>query len=461
MCLPCCIAQIACCFSSAACSLCCACCPSIKESTGTRIMYTGLHILGTIVCCLMLTPSISSSLEKNVFFYNDFCKAIKAGENCEIFVGYSAVYKVCFGMAAFFFLFSLILINVKTSRDCRAYIHNGFWFFKVLIMVAICTGAFFIPDQDTFLRVWHYIGITGGFIFILIQLILLIEFAHSWNKNWLTGAEDNKSWYAALAAVMLLFYVATITAFSLLVVYYTDQDGCALNKGLLALNFILCVIISVLAILPAVQERQPRSGMLQASIISCYVMYLTFSALSSRPPETILRGHNNVTICIPYAGESQYVVDTTTAVVGSLIMYGCVLFACARSTTNSSTAALGIGEGEASGPTEASCCFCCVSVEEGGYEETENGQSQKVVHNERDSVVYSYSFFHFVYFLASLYIMMTLTNWSSYENAKFDTVSHGSWPTFWVKMSSCWICVVLYAWTLIAPLCFPDREFPQ
>merc|ERR1712018_327463 len=99
-------------------------------------------------------------------------------------------------------LFSLIMINVKSSKDPRAGIQNGFWGIKFLIIIGGMVGAFFIP-VGTFGEVWLYFGIIGGFLFILIQLVLIIDFAHSWAEAWVGNSEESegKGWLAALATV--------------------------------------------------------------------------------------------------------------------------------------------------------------------------------------------------------------------------------------------------------------------
>jgi len=49
--------------------------------------------------------------------------------DCHMFVGYLAVYRVCFSLAAFFFLFMVLMIGVRSSRDPRSAIQNG-WAFR-------------------------------------------------------------------------------------------------------------------------------------------------------------------------------------------------------------------------------------------------------------------------------------------------------------------------------------------
>ncbi|XP_011847603.1 PREDICTED: serine incorporator 5 [Mandrillus leucophaeus] len=321
-------------------------------------MYALYFILVVVLCCIMMSTTVAHKMKEHIPFFEDMCKGIKAGDTCEKLVGYSAVYRVCFGMACFFFIFCLLTLKINNSKSCRAHIHNGFWFFKLLLLGAMCSGAFFIPDQDTFLNAWRYVGAVGGFLFIGIQLLLLVEFAHKWNKNWTAGTASNKLWYASLALVTLIMYSIATGGLVLMAVFYTQKDGCMENKILLGVNGGLCVLISLVAISPCVQNRQPHSGLLQSGVISCYVTYLTFSALSSKPAEVVLDEHGkNVTICVPDFGQDLYRDENLVTILGTSLLIGCILYSCLTSTTRSSSDAL---QGRYAAPELeiARCCFC-------------------------------------------------------------------------------------------------------
>nr|KAF6363613.1 serine incorporator 1 [Pipistrellus kuhlii] len=412
---------IPCLCGSAPCLL-CRCCPSGNNSTITRLIYVFFLFIGVCVACVMLIPGMEEQLNK----IPGFCENEKGVVPCNILVGYKAVYRLCFGLAMFYLLLSLLMIKVKSSSDPRAAIHNGFWFFKFSAAIAIIIGAFFIPE-GTFTTVWFYVGMAGAFCFILIQLVLLIDFAHSWNESWVEKMEEGNSrcWYAA---------------------------GCSENKAFISVNMLLCLGASIMSILPKIQESQPRSGLLQSSVITVYTMYLTWSAMTNEPetncnPSLLSIIGYNTTRIVPKEGESVQWWHAQ-GIIGLILFLLCVFYSSIRTSNNSQVNKLTLTSDEST------------LIEDGGPRNDgslEDGDDvHRAVDNERDGVTYSYSFFHFMLFLASLYIMMTLTNWYRYEPSH---EMKSQWTAVWVKISSSWIGLVLYVWTLVAPLVLTNRDF--
>ncbi|CAG4923400.1 unnamed protein product [Colias eurytheme] len=444
-------AQLACCCGSAACSLCCSACPSCSNSTSTRLMYTLMLLLMTVVACITLAPGLHEEMKKVPFCANS--TGLIPGNfkvDCDQAVGYLAVYRVCFATCLFFIFMALLTIGVKSSKDPRTGIQNGFWGIKYLVVIGATIGAFFIPEGQ-FASTWMVFGMIGGFCFIIIQLILIIDFAHSWAEKWVSNYEESQSkgWYSALLLSMLTCYSLTIAGIALLFTYYTTPNGCDLSKFFISINLILVVIASGISILPSVQEHQPRSGLLQSAVVSLYVTYLTWSALSNSA------GECNASISTTNEETQEDIYWSSfdkQSIIGLIIWVCSVLYSCVRTASSSSKITMSdhILAKEGSGGNGG-----LIDNEEGDGGEAGNSGETKVFDNEGDGVAYSWSFFHIVFALATLYVMMTLTNWYNPSSQ----LSKENVASMWIKITSSWLCVGLYVWTLVAPAIFPDRDF--
>uniref|UniRef100_A0A803XL82 Serine incorporator 3 n=1 Tax=Meleagris gallopavo TaxID=9103 RepID=A0A803XL82_MELGA len=451
------------CLCGGASCLLCRCCPNSKNSTVTRLIYALLLLLSTAVACIMLAPGMEEQLKKVPGFCDEGLHTriphLNGFVSCDVFVGYRAVYRISFAMAVFFFAFSLLMIAVKTSNDPRAAVHNGFWFFKIAAIVGIMVGAFYIPEGP-FTRAWFAIGVCGAFCFILIQLVFLVDFAHSWNESWVGRMEEgnSKCWYAALLSCTSLFYGLSVVFVVLFYVFYTTPEDCTENKFFISFNMILCFAVSVVSIIPKVQEYQPRSGLLQSSIITLYTMYLTWSAMSNEPERncnpsllniitqiatpTIASANTTVIPATPAPPKSLQWWDAQS-IVGLVIFVFCLLYSSIRSSSNSQVNKLTLSASDSAILEEAGGA---------GSGAAEEGEVRRVVDNEKDGVQYNYAFFHFMLFLASLYIMMTLTNWYS-PDADFKTMTTSSRSTLLSYVEYCLLYIMPAATKLPYKFC--------
>ncbi|KAH9508327.1 Serine incorporator 3 [Bulinus truncatus] len=461
--MGCVVGSLACCCGSAACSLCCAACPSCKNSTAARIGYSLMLLLGSVVAVIMLIPDIRSKLKDIPGLCKGFfgSGSVFNEAQCNNVVGFLAVYRICFAMTMFFALFCLIMLKVSSSKDPRAKIQNGFWFFKILILIGICVGAFFIPE-GSFGHVWMGFGMAGGFLFILIQLILLVDMAHGWAESWVEKYEESQSkcYYFGLFFFTILFYIISIVAVVLFYVYYASGD-CKLHKFFVSFNLILSVIMSVVAILPKVQEHQPRSGLLQSSLITAYIMYLTWSAMSNNPDKDCnpnLKAILNITTTTEGGSASSETVFDWENVLSLFIWLFAILYSSIRTSSNSQVGKLTMSEktilqtdtGKQFGDSDENLIGSSDS-------DHDSEKGQKVWDNEEEGVAYSYSFYHFMLCLGSLYVMMTLTNW--YSPSSDVRHLNANMASVWVKIASSWVCVALYIWTLVAPAILEGRDF--
>lgn len=178
----------------------------------------------------MLTRWAISKLEHLSF---DFLPIDCDGNAC---YGWVAVHRINFALGLFHVILAVLLLGVRTSKDSRAGLQNGYWGAKVLAWVGFVVASFFIPER--FFFVWgSYIALIGAMLFVLLGLILLVDLAHTWAELCLQKIEETESrmWQVLLIGSTLGMYIASVAMTVVMYIFFAQQH-CSMNKAAITVS---------------------------------------------------------------------------------------------------------------------------------------------------------------------------------------------------------------------------------
>ncbi|KAK9288160.1 hypothetical protein L1049_016609 [Liquidambar formosana] len=409
---------LACC-SASTCGL-CNCVASGISKRSARLAYCGLFGGSLIVSWIL--REVGTPLIEKIPWINT-----SPHTHSKEWYQIQAVLRVSLGNFLFFTVLALIMIGIKDQNDRRDSWHHGGWIAKMVIWALVIILMFFVPN--IIITIYGILSKFGAGLFLLVQVIILLDCTHSWNDAWV--AKDEQKWYIALLVVSIGCYLAAFTISGILFIWFNPSGyDCGLNVFFLVMTMILAFSFAVIALHPSV-----NGSLLPASVISVYCAYVCYTGLSSEPQDYECNGLHN-----------SKAVTTSTLLLGMVTTVLSVLYSAFRA--GSSTTFLSPPSSPKSGEKKP-------LLESKELEEGKEGKEKK--ETEARPVSYSYTFFHLIFALASMYSGMLLSGWtSSSESSELIDVG---WTSVWVRICTEWVTAGLYVWSLLAPLVFPDREF--
>lgn len=105
-----------------------------------------------------------------------------------------------------FIIFCLILPRMRFSM----HVHDGYWGFKLLVIILLYIAAFFIPHS--FYVIWAHICRGGSFVFLLVQGYFLLNASYTWNDRLLAANQTNYKNASCMQAIMLAVSIIFGTA---------------------------------------------------------------------------------------------------------------------------------------------------------------------------------------------------------------------------------------------------------
>lgn len=312
------------------------------------------------------------------------------------------VLRVSLGCFIFFFLMFLSTSNTKKLFEARNTWHSRWWSFKFFLFVVSVAIPFFLSSD--FIQLYGEFARIGAGIFLLLQLVSVIQFINWWNNYWMPDMEMKQSCSIGLF-MSTLFYIASICGIVVMYPFYAPRASCTLNIFFITWTAILLIVMMVISL-----HSKVNRGLLSSGIMASYVVFLCWSAIRSEPATQKCNTQEQVN------GNGDWIT------ILSFLMAICAIVMATFST--------GI--------------------------DSQSFQFRKVGVQQEDDIPYKYGFFHLVFSLGAMYFAMLFISWNLNSSARKWSIDVG-WASTWVKIVNEWFAATIYLWTLISPVVIQSK----
>jgi len=297
--------------------------------------------------------------------------------------------------------------------------HWATWLVRTLFFLVCLIVPFFIPNSFFYVYGWIAIFLSG--IFLIVQVILIIDFAFDWHERWRNSDPEASytKWDVIMVIIAVVLYTAGLAFIVLSFVFFGGQGPCHLQRFFICFQIVHCIILIMASILV-------QRGVFVPSVVLLYSTFTVWCALMSDPSAT----------CNKLAPPESYNTPTEiVTMVFGLVISGMSILKAAVSTGGSFSKLFS---------------FTDPSSEESEslFGEGEEEKEAKELRSECSEMWFS----HLVFLLASAYMATVLTNWDlNPDTTSQQGVVDTSITAMWVKVVSSWITNLLFGWTLFAP----------
>jgi len=277
---------------------------------------------------------------------------------------------------------------------------------KVLVLVVLLVIAYLLPNK---VMIWYgYSCMFGATFFLFIQIILLVDFAYDWNDKWVA-----KEWLKPVVLSAGVIYLASLIGVILMYVWFGRSTSCGLNIFITTFIALLCVVATFLSIRNDIQ----RGSLLTSSVVTGFCIYLCFSAM-------LVSTNDSCNPFPPTAPTRLWIM-----IIGVILA---IISICYNTIANAS--------------------------QRGVFQLTTKEEEMEDIQSSHDKECYNFSYFHLVFACGAMYMAMLYSGWNlSYAviQGQFDIGP----ASMWIKVVSSWITVLLYIWSMVGPIFFPNRDW--